>query len=226
VGGGQSALESAALLHEGGAEVQIVTRAPGVHWLGQRSWLRSLGPVTTLLYAPPEVGPPLLSQLVRFPGWVYRLPPRTRHAIDRRSIRPAGAGWLKPRVSGTIPLVPNRVVADARLDDQRVAVIWADGGREGYDHVLLGTGYRVDLERYGFLPPDLLARVRVANGYPVLGRGFQSSVPGLHFLGATAAWSYGPLMRFVAGTPYSAAELTRYLVSANRRPARVAALRA
>ncbi len=226
VGGGQSALESAALLHEGGADVAVVTRAPGVHWLGQRSWLRSLGPVSTLLYAPPEVGPPLLSQLVRFPGAVHRLPSRTRDAVDRRSIRPAGAGWLKPRVSGIVTMVHNRAVAGAELSGSRVAVTYTDGGREEYDHVLLGTGYRVALGRYGFLPPDLIAGVRVVGGYPVLRRGFESSVPGLHFIGATAAWTYGPLMRFVAGTPFAAAELTRYLRSRERRPRRPAPARA
>jgi cation diffusion facilitator CzcD-associated flavoprotein CzcO len=49
VGGGQSALESAALLHEAGADVEVVTRAPMVRWLGQRPWLRELGPISTLL---------------------------------------------------------------------------------------------------------------------------------------------------------------------------------
>jgi cation diffusion facilitator CzcD-associated flavoprotein CzcO len=43
VGGGQSALESGALLHEAGAEVEIIIRVPQVKWLGwkkriQKSW--------------------------------------------------------------------------------------------------------------------------------------------------------------------------------------------
>jgi cation diffusion facilitator CzcD-associated flavoprotein CzcO len=220
VGGGQSALESAALLREGGADVEVVARAPGVHWLGQRRWMRSLGPVSTLMYAPPEVGPPLVSQLVRYPGWMYRLPARGRHAVDIRSIRPAGAGWLKPRVDGVVPLHLGRVVVHAEADGGRVAVTFGDGGRESFDHVLLGTGYRVDLARYPFLSAELLAAVRQENGYPLLGRGFESSVPGLHFVGATGAWTFGPLMRFVAGTPFAAAELTRYVTAATRRPAR------
>lgn len=211
VGGGQSALESAALLHEGGAGVEVVTRGPGVHWLGQRSWLRALGPVTTLLYAPPEVGPPLLSQLVRYPGSVQRLPAGSRHALDRRSIRAAGAGWLKARVDGLVPMAHGRTVTAVQQDGEQVVVTFADGARQGYDHVLLGTGYRIDLARYPFLPADVLAGIRQVNGYPVLTRGFESSVPGLHFIGATGAWTYGPLMRFVAGTPFAAAHLSRSL---------------
>ena len=31
----------------------------------------------------------------------------------------------------------------------------------------------------------------------------ESSVPGLHFIGAPAAWSFGPIMRFVSGGWYT-----------------------
>jgi cation diffusion facilitator CzcD-associated flavoprotein CzcO len=225
VGGGQSALESAALLHEVGAETELAMRAPAVHWLGQRPWLRSMGPLSTLLYAPPEVGPPLVSQLVRSPGAMRRLPSRVRHAVDHRSIRPAGAGWLKPRVDGVVPLTARRTVTEAKPDGDDVAVRFADGTQALYGHVLLGTGYRVDIARYSFLPPELVGAIRQVNGYPVLGRGFASSVPGLHFVGAPGAWSFGPLMRFVAGTPFAAAEVARFVTARTRRiPARPTAV--
>ena len=48
-----------------------------------------------------------------------------------------------------------------------------------------------------------------SDGYPLLGPGFESSLPGLHFLGATAARSFGPVSRFVSGTTYAARALTR-----------------
>ncbi len=41
--------------------------------------------------------------------------------------------------------------------------------------------------------------------------GFESSVPRLHFLGAPAIWSFGPLMQFVVGTHYSSRALLRYI---------------
>ena len=77
---------------------------------------------------------------------------------------------------------------------------------------MLGTGYQVDIDRYAFLPPELLAQVHRRDGYPVLGAGFESSVPGLHFVGAPAALSFGPLMRFVCGTWAAARGLTRGIV--------------
>jgi cation diffusion facilitator CzcD-associated flavoprotein CzcO len=225
VGRGQSALESGALLHERGASVLLVTRSPIIHWVNQHQWARSLGPISTALYAPPEVGPPLLCQLVRVPALVRALPAAIRSAIDKRSIRPSGIGWLRPRVDNAIPIRLGTTVTRARVKGERIIVTFDDGRAETFDHVLLGTGYRIDLARYPFLSQTLLPGVRQVNGYPVLGRGFQSSVPGLHFLGATSAWAFGPLMRFVAGTSFAAAEVTRHITSSARIKPKRAAIR-
>src|SRR5436309_1482509 len=85
------------------------------------------------------------------------------------------------------------------------------------DHVLLATGYQVDISRYQFLTPKLIASVRQTDGYPQLDAGFECSVPGLHFIGAPAAWSFGPLMRFVAGSEFTSPALTKSIVKARRR---------
>jgi len=53
----------------------------------------------------------------------------------------------------------------------------------------------------------------------VLANGLESSVPGLHFIGASAVASFGPLLRFVAGTGFAARTVTR-AVLADRRAAR------
>ena len=80
------------------------------------------------------------------------------------------------------------------------------------DHVLLGTGYKIDIARCSFLSEELLQGVRTVHGYPVLNGGFESSLAGLYFAGATAAYSFGPLLRFVAGTQYAAGALSRHAV--------------
>jgi hypothetical protein len=103
----------------------------------------------------------------------------------------------------------NASVVTAREDRGQVELTLADTSRRRADHVLLATGYRVDIAGYSFLPNELLHRIARIGGYPRLGHGFESSVAGLHFLGAPAAWSYGPLMRFVAGTEFAAPALTR-----------------
>jgi hypothetical protein len=87
-----------------------------------------------------------------------------------------------------------------------------DGTVRRADHALLATGYRVDITRYPFLGKNLLHSIKQNDGYPELNSGFESSVQGLHFLGAPAAWSFGPLMRFVAGTDFSSRALTRKIL--------------
>jgi hypothetical protein len=82
------------------------------------------------------------------------------------------------------------------------------GARE-VEHLLLATGYRVNLTRYAFLAPELVSLVDTRGGSPVLDTGYESSVPGLHFLGAPAARSFGPVLHFVCGTWAPARELTR-----------------
>jgi cation diffusion facilitator CzcD-associated flavoprotein CzcO len=229
VGGGQSALESAALLRETGADVEVVVRRPQVHWLDQRAtWLKSeANPIRGLLYPPTDVGPPGLNQLVAAPGLFRRLPRRLQDPIAYRCIRPAGAGWLVSRMGG-VRITLGRKVLGAAARGPEIRLTLDDGTERCADHVILATGFRVDVSRYPFLSGSLLRALRVVNGYPQLTRGFESSVPGLHFLGASAARSFGPLCRFVAGTAYSAralaASVTRKrVVSWNASPEQLAA---
>jgi len=87
----------------------------------------------------------------------------------------------------------------------------SDGTDRRIDHLLLGTGYRVDVRRYPFLTPSLRQAVETNDGYPKLGVGFESSVPGLHFLGTPASNSFGPICRFVAGTRYVSRAVSRFI---------------
>jgi hypothetical protein len=77
----------------------------------------------------------------------------------------------------------------------------------------MATGYRVDIRRYPFLARELVARVRCVEGHPVLDTGFETSVRGLHFVGAPAMYSFGPLLRFVSGTEFAARMVTRRVTS-------------
>jgi thioredoxin reductase len=216
VGGGQSALESAALLHELGADVEVIARQLRLHWLDQRArWLKSKkNPIRPLLYPPTDVGPPGLNLIVATPDLFKRLPRPLQEKIAYRSIRPAGAGWLVPRLRN-VRITTRGVVSSVKADDERVILNLSDGAKRCVDHVMLATGYQVDISRYEFLDPGLLKALRVNDGYPELMDGLESSVPGLHFLGAPAARSFGPLCRFVAGTPFTARALTRRVLGKN-----------
>ena len=87
------------------------------------------------------------------------------------------------------------------------------------DHVIAGTGFRIDLARLTYLPEDLRARIATHGGYPVLTRAGESTVPGLYFVGAPAAFGLGPSMRFIAGTHNVSAQLHPVRCSAAREGA-------
>jgi FAD-dependent urate hydroxylase len=215
VGAGQSALECAVLLKENGAAPEVFARADHINWLHGGKYHRKLGRLAPLVYAPTDVGPMGLSRLVAVPDAFRRLPRRVQEPLAYRSVRPAGAAWLTPRLGG-VPITLGRPIVSVNQADGGVLVTFADGDKRTADHLLFGTGYRVDISRYPFLAPSLLARVKRAGGYPVLGRGLQSSVPGLYFLGAPASWSFGPTMRFVSGGWYAARALTRVVAGPGR----------
>jgi hypothetical protein len=207
IGAGQSALESAALLHEAGAEVEVIARIPALRWIGMHPWLHRLGPISSMLYSQHDVGPAGISRLVAAPNLMRQIPLKLRDRIRTRAVRPAGSRWLPPRLE-RVKLSTGRFVVKAKPVDQEVELTLDDGSRRLVDHVLLGTGYSVDIASYGFLAPELIRQIDLVDGYPRLGPGFCSSVPGLHFIGATAARTYGPLLYFVAGTEFASKELT------------------
>ena len=58
IGGGQSALESAALLYEYGADVEVIVRQSEINWVGLHSWLHHLGPISSFYILPGVWAPP------------------------------------------------------------------------------------------------------------------------------------------------------------------------
>lgn len=219
IGSGQSALEGAALLREAGAaDVAVFGKAREIHWLQgalSHALHYRLGKATKeFLYAPTDVGPAGLSQLVARPDLVRRLPRATQDRLRRRCVRPAGARWLVRRLEG-VPIALGRRVVEASVQGNRVSLRFDNGDQRTADHVMLGTGYRVDIAKYGFWAPGLVERIDRAGGYPRLRPGFETSVPGLHILGSPAAWSFGPLLQFVSGTHYASRRL-RHAVERGR----------
>jgi cation diffusion facilitator CzcD-associated flavoprotein CzcO len=205
VGGGQSAQENAALLHEAGAEVRLLVRGdalkfgapptPGPHWqpdtpLG-RSWR---------LYG-----------FVNHAAAFRHLPAAARLRLVKEVLGPCGAWWLRPRVEHRVPVLAVRRITKAVVGDNGVEVSAVDRNGASYqvetDHVMAGTGYRVHLEALDFLSPELRADLRRTGGFPHLDAGLSSSVPGLHFTGLPAAGTFGPVLRFVCGTRFASPRL-------------------
>jgi len=209
IGRGQSACESAALLAEAGAEAELISHGD-IRWLGAArnsgARQRVAQRLRELLKSPSEVGPFPLSWLAEAPQLAHLLPAPLRDEFARRCLKPAAAGWLRSRFAD-VTCTPVHAITGVRAQADRV-VLEFDNAAKTFDHVLLGTGYRIDLERLAVLSPQLLQNIARVDGSPVLRAGFESSVPKLHFVGSYAVKSFGPLLRFIAGAPYAARAVT------------------
>jgi thioredoxin reductase len=212
IGRGQSALESAALLADAGAEAEVLVRRGDVRWLPAEDPIDDIdASLLSYAYRKTALGNTKTAWLVAAPSLVHQLPYPVRQRLVYHFTKPRASGWLKPRLS-RVQITTGRSISSASPRGDELVLRLDDGSTREVDHLLLATGYRVDLRCYTFLAPKLVDRIRTRDGSPVLTPGFESSVSGLHFLGAPAARSFGPIFNFVAGTWASARGVTRGVV--------------
>jgi thioredoxin reductase len=214
IGGGASAVDIAALLREQGASVQIFSRRP-VEFHSPPGKLPR--PFLDRLRAPSTpVGPGWRSWFCTdAPLALYRLPQDLRIKIVRRHLGPAPGWFVRDKIQGHVPLHERTNLEAITLHGDRAQLVFTngDGGKKkiAADHVIAGTGYRVDLNRIPFLNNDLIEQIRCVEGSPVLSTNFESSIPGVYFVGVSAALSFGPLLRFACGAKFAAPRLARRL---------------
>lgn len=206
IGGGQNALESAGIAARAGAEVELLVRSQ-VRWFADREPETPRGPVGRRLYrlAYPAVGygPPPLNRLVLHPDLFAALPAELRLKLNRRLLRAGGSPWLRSLVEGKVRVTEG--VAVERLEHgDGLRLQLDDGTLREVDLVLLGTGYRFDAAKLGFLDERLAQAVRTERSWPVLDRSFRSTDDRLFFVGYPAEFRFGPISRFVLGADFSA----------------------
>ena len=207
VGAGSSALETAALLHEAGGDVKLVVRCPDSPIWGTKPL-----PLTPLV----RLRNNKLCEGWKCPLWnsptaFRRLPKGVRATKARTVLGPLGAWWLRDRVEGVVEMLDRTHLRGAEPSGSGVRLLLDGPSRSTLevDHVIAGTGFHVDIAKLAYLPEELRARIATFSGYPVLTRAGESTVPGLYFAGAPAAFGLGPSMRFIAGTHNLAGQLTR-----------------
>jgi len=217
IGGGASAIDLAALLHEAGAEVQLVARHPELKFHSMPTgkprsrWQQIRHPKSGL-------GPGLRSRFFSdFPMLFHHLPEGLRIELVEKTLGPS-AGWFVKEKMERVPCLLGYTPERAEVEDGKVRLhLRAANGTEREvrtEHIIAATGYKVDLERLKFLSPDIRSRVRTVKGSPVLSSSFESSVPGIYFVGIAAANSFGPVMRFAFGAGFAARRLTQTMAKA------------
>lgn len=217
IGAGQSALETAALLHEAGARVRIVVRRGRLEWnppsRPRPFWERIFEPDAGIASGWGSVA---VSELPRTFRW--RFAPAKRHRFVATAYGPSGSWWLRDRVDGKVELCLNSQVEDATPEGGkvRVGIRSAEGLRHVVtDHLVAATGFKVDLDRLEYLDPGLRGSIaREAGGIPALNSRYESSVPGLFIVGMASAPVFGPIMRFMYGAKHVGPVLASRLKSA------------
>jgi len=226
IGAGQSAIEYAALLHEVGARTHLVTRRP-IQWLG-RDTLEMLSkgdpldrrPLIQKLLAPAAAIAPGWKNLALeiFPYIYYYFAQERKDRFMSIRYPPAASGWLRDRVIDKVILHEGYRVQNVQVVGNRVELTLSNNEALSLDHVLLGTGYRVDVNRLTMIAPSLLSEIQTEQDVPLLSSSFECTVPGLFFVGNTTVRSFGPLYRHVVGTKAASLRISSVLT---RRVARV-----
>jgi thioredoxin reductase len=217
VGGGQSALETAASAVRAGATVEVITRSR-MRWFADREPDKDRGPVGrrvyNVLYPVVGFGPPPLNRFALAPGLFSRLPRGVRNRLNRRLLRAGGAPWLREAVQGTVTTTEGRTVVSVERDGESVRLVLDDGSVTHADRVLLATGFRFSLDRLGLLTSELRDRIGVSHGWPVIDRNLRSTTePGIFFAGYPAEGMFGPTTRFVRGTRMAGPRIAAALAS-------------
>ena len=225
IGAGASALDAAAALRRGGAFATLVSRRSEVRFYEAGRPRRAIDAVLSPLT---PLGPGWKKWLCcEMPLLFHALPERWRVRIVQRYLGPSPARFVRETIEGHVPYWLNcRVAGAGRGSDGRVALaIDRDGvGRETLtvDHVVAATGYKVEVARLGFIDPAMVPAIATVDGSPALSRDFESSVPGLYFVGTPSAYSFGPMFRFACGADYAARRLTRHVLAGKRAERRSA----
>ncbi|MFD4261673.1 NAD(P)-binding domain-containing protein [Streptomyces sp. NPDC058534] len=214
IGGGQAALETAALLAEQGTRVRVLARAERLRWNDvpppwERPWWQSVRSPHSGL------GPGWRNWFYsERPGLFRSLPQATRARIAATALGPAGAWWVRDRVERAVELLPGHRVTTACAVPGGLRLETVN--REGVlrtletEHVVAATGFRPRCNRMGMLSTELCGTLAaLPDGSPATGHDFESSHHGLFLAGLVTASGFGPAMRFVQGATFTAETLVR-----------------
>jgi hypothetical protein len=224
VGAGSSASDLAGLLHQAGAQVQIVARPKELKFHGKPEIGRHRSLWQQLRHPKSGLGPGLRNRFfANWPHLFYYLPESVRLKFVRTILGPSGGWFARDMVVGKVPLVLGYAIERAEVQNGKAILHLRgkDGSRRDVsaDHIIAATGYKPDMDRLAFLSSEIRSNLKTLDRAPVLSPSFESSEPGLYFAGVAAANSFGPLMRFAFGSRFAASTIARALVKASAKEA-------
>ena len=205
IGGRQSAFEWAALLQEAGAgEIHVAHRHDTPEFVdADWSWVNAV-----------------VDRIADHPGWFRNLSAAEKEKVNhqlwsegRLKVEP----WLWPRVNkDNVYIRPNTTVTQCDMSKTgQLTATLNNEERLEIDHIILATGYQVDMKRVPFLAKGgMLKDLKIKNGFPVLDEAFQSNIPGLYITSLPATQDFGPFFGFTISVRTSAKLVVGSLVGA------------
>ena len=217
IGAGASAVDVAIDLAKAGAHSRLIARRGYVKFAsGVHNEKRSL--VETVQHPGSGLGPGWRSRICCDAPDAFRLlPVKARGEIVRRHLGPSSPWYLRDEFQELVEVrtgIRLGAVKEEESGPIRLELVGDEADIPDVvetDNVICATGYRADLGRLTMLDDALRGRIRTLNDSPSLNPWFESSVPGLFFVGNAAAMSFGPLMRFMYGDAFAARRLGRRL---------------
>src|SRR6202789_1400983 len=216
LGAGASAVDIAAILHEEGAQVQLVARRKEIAFHSKAKEPRPLQ--QRLRYPRSTIGIGWSSRLsTDVPLLFHAMPEKFRFRFVRDHLGPAPGWFVRDKVVGKFPLHLGSKIQSASVEDGKVhlKIVEKDGSNSELiaDHVFSQTGYRVSIALMGFLDEALRRQLRKVEDTPVLSSQFETSVPGLYMVGLASAYSFGPLTRFACGAEFTAKHISKHVAA-------------
>ena len=195
IGGRQSAFEWAALVSEAGASCVHMSYRHDSPAFAEADW---------------SWVNPLVDAMVDNPGWFLNLSQAEKDSVNNRlwaEGRLKVEHWLESRVMNeTVKLWPNtQIVSFDELPSAELVASLDNGHLLTVDHVILATGYKVNINQIPFLARgNLLNTMTTRNGYPVLDEHFQTNIPSLFITSMLATQDFGSFFAFTVSTRTSA----------------------
>jgi thioredoxin reductase len=158
-----------------------------------------------------------MDEMVADPGKHLNMAPHERADLDKKfwtegrlKLEP----WLKDRIDEeTVKIWPeSEITACKELSSGDLEVQFKSADTITVDHIVLATGYKVNIKKVPFLKAsNILAKLHIEDGYPVLDERLQTSVPGLFVTSMLATRDFGLFFAFTVSVKASAEIMGSYL---------------
>jgi len=206
IGGRQSAYEWAALIVEAGAKTVHISHRHETPEFAESNW---------------SWIDPIMDQMVDNPEWYRTLNEKEQKEIERKfwiedsqKLEP----WLLPRIDReNIKIWPLSNVVKCDEANSGLYKVHLDNGRRlEVDHIILATGYKVDINKVPFLNSgNILPKLNINQGFPDLDGYLQTSLPGLYMTSIIATKSFGRFFAYIASCRTSSQIVGNHIIISN-----------